>query len=152
MAKPISMRAQEFTDTLDCLGVDSSKKAAKLLGWDDRDVRRYKAGTLEVHEDVAIFLTFLIDGNISGEEAIALLRNDRQARLDRALLGTMDEDEYSQALRRWTEFAPSWRMRAAEIMANEGYGAEDAFDLAYVRSLDLAHVRSLIDSGRVTKD
>ena len=43
-------------------------------------------------------------------------------------------------------------MRAAEIMANEFYGAEDAFQLAYVRSLDFAYVRSLIDSGRVTKD
>ena len=97
------MTAQEFRDALERLGVDSVPKAAKLLGYGDHNVRRYKNGTQEVHEDVAIFLTFLINCNISGEEAIFALRNYSRARLDRYALGAMDEDEYSQALRRWTD-------------------------------------------------
>jgi hypothetical protein len=103
MAKPIPMTAQQFRDALERLGVVDSKKAAELLGRRDRDVRRWKDGTLEVHEDVAIFLTFLINCNISGEEAIFALQNYSRARLDRYALGAMDEDEYSQALRRWTD-------------------------------------------------
>jgi hypothetical protein len=58
MAK--SMTAQEFNNALERLGLVDHRIVADVLGCEDRAVRRYKAGTLEVPRPVAKLLTHLI--------------------------------------------------------------------------------------------
>src|SRR6202043_3115934 len=77
IAKPMTqkpMTAKDVRDALVRLGL-GSRRATRLLGCDDRTIRRYNAGILKVPGDLANFLTRLTADNVSGEQAISALRD-----------------------------------------------------------------------------
>jgi hypothetical protein len=123
------MTAKDVRDALVRLGL-GSRRATRLLGCDDRTIRRYNAGILKVPGDLANFLTRLTADNVSGEQAISALRDIEKA------IEEVGEDP--------SQIWHAGITRAVAIMVHEGYDASDAVQLAYVRSL--------IDDGYLPKD